>query len=75
MAAFERLVRFETPEGKTVYGNLDKEVPTREIEGSEVEVLEGEIGSGFKKTGGRAKVGKVRKKTTKEFPCLGILFH
>jgi transcription initiation factor TFIIH subunit 2 len=60
MAAFERLIRFETGEGKTMYGNLKKEIPTRDIEGSEVEVLEGDIQSGFKKSGGSVKVGKVR---------------
>jgi transcription initiation factor TFIIH subunit 2 len=60
MAAFERLIRFETGEGKTMYGNLKTEMPTRDIEGSEVEVLEGDIQSGFKKSGGSAKVGKVR---------------
>jgi hypothetical protein len=59
MASFDRLIRFETQEGKTLYGNLEKEVPTREIEGSSVDVLEGDVKSGFRKTGGRAKVGKV----------------
>jgi transcription initiation factor TFIIH subunit 2 len=53
MASFDRLIRFETQEGKTLYGNLEKEVPTREIEGSSVEVLEGDVKRG------RAKVGKV----------------
>lgn len=56
---FDRLIRFTTPDGKTEYGNLEKEVPTREIEGSEVELLEGDVKSGFKKAGGKAKVGKL----------------
>jgi transcription initiation factor TFIIH subunit 2 len=51
MAAFERLIRFESQEGKTVYGNLETEVPTRE--------LEGDVKGGFRKTGGKATVGKV----------------
>src|SRR5947209_2422402 len=52
-AAFERLIRFEDGEGKTVYGNLEEEVPTREIEGRSVEVVEGDVESGFRKTGGK----------------------
>lgn len=59
MAAFKRLIRFEDAEGKTVYGDLEKEVPTREIEGSTVEVLEGDVKSGFNKAGSKAKVAKV----------------
>jgi len=58
-AAFERLIRFETPGGEIKYGDLGKAVPTKEIEGREVEVLEGDIKAGFKKTGGKAKVGKL----------------
>lgn len=65
MAAFERLVRFETTDGSVKYGNLEKETPTREIEGSEVEVVEGDVQSGFRKGSGRVRIGKV---------CL-ILFH
>lgn len=59
MAAFERLIRFETPEGDIKFGDLGKAVPTKEIEGREVEVLEGDVKVGFKKGGGKAKVGKV----------------
>jgi hypothetical protein len=60
MASFDRLIRFESQDGKTVYGNLENEVPTREIEGSSVEVLEGDLKSGFRKTGRKVEVGKVR---------------
>lgn len=60
-AAFERLIRFEDSEGKTVYGNLEEEVPTREIEGRSVEVVEGDVESGFRKTGGKTQVKKVRR--------------
>ena len=42
-----------------MYGDLGKETPTREIEGSTVEVLEGGVKEGFRKTGGKARVGKV----------------
>lgn len=71
MSAFERLIRFEDKEGKTVYGNLEKEVPTREIEGSSVEVLSGDIKSGFKKTGEKATVRKVCNQYTEDIEALG----
>lgn len=58
-ASFDRLVRFEAEDGKTYYGDLGAEVPTREIEGREVEVLEGGIVDGFRKVGGKRKVVKV----------------
>lgn len=59
MAAFERLIRFQADDGKTYYGDLGSEVPTREIEGKKVEVLEGDVETGFKKTGAQAQVAKV----------------
>lgn len=59
MASFERLIRFQTADGNVKYGNLEKEVPTREIEGSEVEVLTGDIKSGFKNSGEKTKVVKL----------------
>lgn len=57
--AFERLIRFEDEEGKVVYGNLEKETPTKEIEGSVVEVIDGSIEKGFSKTSPKATVKKV----------------
>jgi transcription initiation factor TFIIH subunit 2 len=57
---FDRLIRFEAADGQTYYGNLEKELPTREMEGSTVEVLEGDIKTGFKGLGTKAKVTKVR---------------
>jgi transcription initiation factor TFIIH subunit 2 len=57
--AFERLIRFVADDGKTYYGNLTKETPTLEIEGSKVEVISGDIDSGFSKTGSEATVSKV----------------
>jgi transcription initiation factor TFIIH subunit 2 len=58
--SFERLIRFKANDGKTYKGNLSKETPTEEIVGSEVEILEGDIKSGFKKTGQKAQVSEVR---------------
>lgn len=77
MAAFERLIRFQNDEGKIVYGNLEKETPTREIEGKEVEVLEGDVQTGFKKTGGKAKVGKLLAPlpTTNIILCVGLNYR
>lgn len=74
MAAFERLIRFQTSEGKTVYGNLEKETPTREIEGSNVEILEGDVKQGFKRTGGKATVSKLLcpLPTTNIILCVGL---
>jgi hypothetical protein len=61
MATFDRLIRFEAENGKTYLGDLGKEeVPTREIEGRTVQVLEGNVEGGFKRTGGEASVSKVR---------------
>jgi len=57
--AFERLIRFVADDGKTYYGNLTKETPTLEIEGSKVEVINGDIDSGFSKAGSEATVSKV----------------
>ena len=59
MSGFERLIRFEADDGKTYYGNLTKETPTKEIQGSKVDTLEGSFENGFKKTGSQANVSKV----------------
>ncbi|CAN9337753.1 unnamed protein product [Alternaria alternata] len=77
MSAFERLIRFEDKDGKTVYGNLEKEVPTKEIEGSSVEVLEGDVKSGFKKTGQKTTVGKLLcpLPTTNIILCVGLNYR
>jgi transcription initiation factor TFIIH subunit 2 len=57
--AFERLIRFVSSDGQTQYGNLPKQLPTKEIEGSEVEILKGDIENGFEQTGQKATVKKV----------------
>lgn len=56
---FERLIRFVSSMGETQYGNLTKETPTKEIQGSEVEILKGDIESGFEKAGKKATVKQV----------------
>ena len=77
MAAFERLIRFQSEDGKTVYGNLEKETPARKIEGSSVEVLDGDVQSGFKKTGGKATVSKLLSPlpTTNIILCVGLNYR
>lgn len=56
---FERLIRFVSEDGEAYYGDLAKETPTVKIEGSTVAVLEGDIATGFHKTGAEAIVKKV----------------
>jgi len=79
MATFDRLIRFQTADGQIKYGNLEKEVPTREIEGTEVEVLDGDVKSGFKKTGGKEKVGKLlsplKREETNIILCVGLNYR
>jgi transcription initiation factor TFIIH subunit 2 len=58
-APFDRLIRFQTATGNVVYGNLAQETPTREIEGKEVEVLEGDVKSGFRGSGKKERVGRL----------------
>ena len=57
---FEILIRFVSEDGKTYYGDLAKETPTIKIEGSTVAVLDGDIATGFHKTGAKAIVKKMR---------------
>ena len=57
--SFQRLIRFVADNGKTYFGNLSKYTPTREIAGSRAEILDGDIKSGFTKTGTEAVVSKV----------------
>ncbi|KAF1961381.1 hypothetical protein CC80DRAFT_488672 [Byssothecium circinans] len=59
-ATFDRLIRFEGDDGKIYFGDLGKEeVPSREIEGRSVGVLEGSVEGGFKKSGEEVKVKKL----------------
>lgn len=57
--SFERLIRFKSKDGKTYHGNLPEETSSAKIEGSEVEILEGDISNGFKKTGQKVHVSEV----------------
>jgi transcription initiation factor TFIIH subunit 2 len=79
MSTFDRLIRFQTTDGTIKYGNLEKEVPTREIEGSEVELLEGDIKRGFKKGNGTAKVAKLLSPLAREetniILCVGLNYR
>lgn len=77
MATFERLVRFKTVDGAIKYGDLGAETPTREIKGKEVEVLVGDVKSGFRKSGGRAKVAELLNplETTNIILCVGLNYR
>jgi transcription initiation factor TFIIH subunit 2 len=65
--AFERLIRFEDEKGEVLYGNLEKETPTKEIEGSVVEVIDGSIEKGFSKASRKATVKKVSRSPPNQF--------
>jgi len=56
--SFQRLVRFVNEQGRTLYGDLKSETPS-DLTGVEVEVLEGDIQSGFKSTGRKDKISKL----------------
>ncbi len=68
--AFERLIRFEDGKGDIVYGNLENETPTKEIEGSVVEIIDGSLEEGFSKTGQKATVKKVHHQLSNAFSPL-----
>jgi transcription initiation factor TFIIH subunit 2 len=57
--SFQRLVRFVNAEGKTQYGDLKKEA-SGDLIGQEVEVLEGNLDSGFTSTGKTEQIKEVR---------------
>jgi hypothetical protein len=63
--SFERLIRFVDKAGKTQYGNLGKVMPVREIEGCEVEIVDGSINTAFQNTGKTTRVIKVSTKPMK----------
>ncbi|KAB5582858.1 hypothetical protein GE09DRAFT_1246746 [Coniochaeta sp. 2T2.1] len=56
--SFQRLVRFVNEQGATQYGDLKVEA-TGDLTGQEVEVLEGDVQSGFKATGRTEKISKL----------------
>lgn len=77
MAAFSHLIRFEAEDGKTYYGDLTKETPTKEIQGKEVELLKGDIQTGFSKSGSKATVSKLLcpLPTTNIILCVGLNYR
>lgn len=57
--SFDRLIRFVDENGKQRYGNLEHPHGAKEIEGSEVQLLGGDLQGGFHKSSERATVKKV----------------
>lgn len=74
MAAFERLIRFKAADGTVRYGDLGAETPTRDIRGKEVELLDGDVKAGFKKSGGKARVEELLSPldVTTAILCVGL---
>ncbi|OCK95621.1 uncharacterized protein K441DRAFT_658329 [Cenococcum geophilum 1.58] len=74
---FERLIRFVSESGETYYGDLAKETPTLKIEGSTVAVLDGDIATGFHKTGAEAIVKKLLSPLPKAhiIMCVGLNYR
>jgi transcription initiation factor TFIIH subunit 2 len=56
--SFRRLVRYVNAEGKTKYGDLKKAPGPESLEGAEVDILDGDLVSGFKRTGKSDKIEK-----------------
>jgi hypothetical protein len=57
--SFKTLVRFENASGQIRYGDLGNASAARDLEGAEVELLDGDVDSGFKATGKKDKIHKV----------------
>jgi transcription initiation factor TFIIH subunit 2 len=55
---FERLIRFETQDGRVLYGDVPNAIPTEKIEGSTVTIIDGDITNGFHSTGQKTVVHK-----------------
>ncbi|OCL03305.1 hypothetical protein AOQ84DRAFT_347923 [Glonium stellatum] len=74
---FERLIRFVSENGEICYGDLAKETPTLEIEGSRVAVLAGDISTGFHKAGVEATVKTLLSPLPKAhiIICIGLNYH
>jgi transcription initiation factor TFIIH subunit 2 len=56
--SFQRLVRFTNAQGATNFGDLTTR-PTGDLKGAEVEILEGDIETGFRSTGRTDKIQEV----------------
>lgn len=57
---FERIIRFVDETSQMRYGNLEEEPATNQIEGSIVEILQGNLERGFFKTSEKQRIEKVR---------------
>lgn len=57
--SFDRLIRFRDREGIDRYGNVENEVAASELEGETVQLVSGNIESGFKILEEKAEVAKV----------------
>jgi transcription initiation factor TFIIH subunit 2 len=71
--SFERLIRFVDESGTTRYGNLVREVSLKDIEKSEVQVVEGDLETGFTKSSKKTTVHKVMSTTSSHLKRLTIL--
>jgi hypothetical protein len=56
---FDRLIRFRDRKGIDRYGNVETEVAASELEGQIVQLVSGNIESGFKIIEEKAEVAKV----------------
>jgi transcription initiation factor TFIIH subunit 2 len=56
---FDRLFRFLDTEGNTYYGNLTEDIPGDSLMGRKVDVLDGDINAGFRKSTKQASIKKV----------------
>lgn len=57
---FERLVRFESDDGTTLYGDVTDASAVSNLAGATVNVLDGNLENGFSKTTRTATIKKVR---------------
>lgn len=57
--SFKRLIRFYDKEGKERYGDVEDEIAPSELEGKAVNLVSGNIESGFKVLEEKVEVAKV----------------
>jgi transcription initiation factor TFIIH subunit 2 len=62
--SFKRLVRFVDENGQTLYGDLGDTVPSADVTGSTVVVLDGNLETGWRQSGRQATITKVRSHNT-----------
>jgi hypothetical protein len=61
---FDRLIRFVDGDGHTVFGNLSEETPLSQIQGLTVQLVKGDLDTGFKRSDEWRTVGKVHISST-----------